>query len=102
MLLLIFPVMGFIVIARYGGEEFCILLAETDERQARVMAERCRERIEAAQLMVDRRVVKVTASVGIAAYPHEGVTRVEQSIDLADAALYRAKDDGRNRVAIVA
>lgn len=90
------------VIARYGGEEFCFLLAETNEEQARVMAERCRERIEAAQLMVERSVVRVTASVGIAAYPHQGITRVEQLIDLADGALYRAKHSGRNRVAIAA
>jgi diguanylate cyclase (GGDEF)-like protein len=90
------------VIARYGGEEFCFLLAETNEEQARVMAERCRERIEAAQLMVKRSVVRVTASVGIAAYPHEDITRIEQLIDLADGALYRAKDSGRNQVAIAA
>jgi diguanylate cyclase (GGDEF)-like protein len=90
------------VIARYGGEEFAFLLAETNEEQARVMAERCRERIEAAQLMVKRSVVRVTASVGIAAYPHEGITRIGQLIDLADRALYRAKDSGRNRVAIAA
>jgi len=90
------------VVARYGGEEFCFLLAETNEEQARVMAERCRERIEAAQLMVKRSVVRVTASVGIAAYPHQGITRVEQLIDLADGALYRAKHGGRNRVAIAA
>ena len=79
------------VIARYGGEEFCFLLAETNEEQARAMAERCRGRIEAAELMVKRSVVRVTASVGIAAYPHEDVTRVEQLIDLADGALYRAR-----------
>lgn len=90
------------VVARYGGEEFCFLLAETNEEQARVMAERCRERIEAAQLMLKRTVVGVTASVGIAAYPHQGITRVEQLIDLADGALYRAKHSGRNRVAIAA
>jgi diguanylate cyclase (GGDEF)-like protein len=90
------------VIARYGGEEFCFLLAETNEEQARVMAERCRQRIEAAHLMVKRSVVSVTASVGIAAYPHEGITRIEHLIDLADGALYRAKDSGRNRVAIAA
>jgi diguanylate cyclase (GGDEF)-like protein len=90
------------VAARYGGEEFCFLLAETDEEQARVMAERCRERIEASQLMVRGSAVRVTASVGIAAYPHQDITRVEQLIDLADAALYLAKRSGRNQVAIAA
>jgi len=90
------------VIARYGGEEFAFLLAETNQEQARIMAERCRERIEAAQLLVKGTVVRVTASAGIAAYPHEGVTRIEQLIDLADGALYRAKGSGRNRVSIAA
>jgi diguanylate cyclase (GGDEF)-like protein len=90
------------VIARYGGEEFAFLLTETNREQARVMAERCRERIEAAQLVVKRSVVRVTASAGIAAYPREGVSRIEQLIDLADGALYRAKESGRNRVSIAA
>jgi len=90
------------VVARYGGEEFCFLLAETNQEQARVMAERCRTRIEAAELMVEGSAVRVTASVGIAAYPHQGITRVDQLIDLADGALYRAKHGGRNRVAIAA
>jgi diguanylate cyclase (GGDEF)-like protein len=90
------------VIARYGGEEFAFLLTETNQEQARVMAERCRERIEAEQLVVRRTAVRVTASAGIAAFPHEGVTRIEQLIDLADGALYRAKRSGRNRVSIAA
>ena len=90
------------VIARYGGEEFAFLLAETNQEQARIMAERCRERIEAAQLLVKRTVVRVTASAGIAAYPHEGVQRIEHLIDMADGALYRAKRAGRNRIAIAA
>jgi len=90
------------VIARYGGEEFAFLLAETNQDQAQVMAERCRERIEAARLLVRRDPVKVTASAGIAAYPCEGVTQVEQLIDLADRALYRAKYGGRNRVELAA
>jgi diguanylate cyclase (GGDEF)-like protein len=90
------------VIARYGGEEFAFLLAETNQEQARVMAERCRERIVAARLLVRGMPVKVTASAGIAAYPCEGVTRVEQLIDLSDRALYRAKHSGRNRVELAA
>jgi len=90
------------VVARYGGEEFCFLLAETGEEQARVVGERCRERIEAAELMVEGSVVRVTASVGIAAYPQRAITRIEELIDLADGALYRAKHAGRNRVATAA
>jgi diguanylate cyclase (GGDEF)-like protein len=90
------------IVARYGGEEFSLLLAETDGEQARIMADRCREDIEEARLIVDGVPVAVTASVGIAAYPCEGVARVEQLIDLADSALYLAKKSGRNRVSLAA
>ncbi len=85
------------VIARYGGEEFALLLAETDEAQARIMAERCRQTIESARLAMGGAAIKVTASVGIAAYPREDVSRIEQLIELADKALYQAKESGRNR-----
>jgi diguanylate cyclase (GGDEF)-like protein len=90
------------VAARYGGEEFAILLAETNEEQARVMAERCREQIEDTELVMKGSTVRVTASIGIAAYPRDGLTRIEQLIDLADQALYRAKESGRNRIAVAA
>jgi diguanylate cyclase (GGDEF)-like protein len=90
------------VIARYGGEEFALVLAETTEEQARVMAERCRALVESAALIRDHEVIRVTASVGIAALPRENVECVERLIDLADEALYRAKSEGRNRVAIAA
>lgn len=90
------------VIARYGGEEFALLLAETNEEQARVMAERCREEIERADIIVGGRAIKVTASLGIASYPHDEVANIEKLINLADQALYRAKDAGRNQVVIAA
>jgi diguanylate cyclase (GGDEF)-like protein len=94
------------VVARYGGEEFALLLAETTEEQARVMAERCRALIESLALIRerdrDREIVRVTASIGVAAFPREGMTNVERLIDLADEALYRAKSEGRNRIAIAA
>ena len=90
------------VIARYGGEEFALLLAETNEEQARVMAERCRVEIERANIIVGGKAIKVTASLGIAAYPRDGISNVEQLVNLADEALYRAKAAGRNQVAIAA
>jgi diguanylate cyclase (GGDEF)-like protein len=90
------------IVARYGGEEFALLLAETPAEPARVLAERCRRRIEAAVLKAAAVTVRVTASVGIAAYPRPGVERVSQLIDRADEALYQAKEAGRNRVALAA
>lgn len=90
------------VAARYGGEEFALLLAETDSEEAWVMAERCRAVIESQALVRDGASVAVTVSIGIAALPHPDVDRVERLIDLADEALYRAKSEGRNRVAIAA
>jgi len=90
------------VIARYGGEEFALLLAETDEAQAGTMAERCRRRIEGARLVVGGAAIRVTASVGIASYPREGVSKIDQLIDLADKALYQAKESGRNQTVIAA
>jgi diguanylate cyclase (GGDEF)-like protein len=91
--------------ARYGGEEFALLLAETSQEEAQIVAERCRGLIESLALVRPGDVgepVRVTVSLGIAALPHPGVDRIERLIDVADAALYRAKSEGRNRVAIAA
>jgi diguanylate cyclase (GGDEF)-like protein len=90
------------VIARYGGEEFALLLAETNEEQAHIMAERCREKIESARFVAGGQAIRITASVGIAAYPCKSVERIDQLIDMADEALYRAKESGRNQVVIAA
>jgi diguanylate cyclase (GGDEF)-like protein len=93
------------VAARYGGEEFALLLAETSQEEAQIVAERCRGLVESLALVRPGDVgepVRVTVSLGIAALPHPGVDRIERLIDVADAALYRAKSEGRNRVAIAA
>ena len=90
------------VVARYGGEEFALLLSETNALQAHIMAERCRSRIESAELRVGGAHISVTASVGIADLPRAGVTRIEGLVDRADRALYEAKQNGRNRVSVAA
>lgn len=83
------------LLARFGGEEFIIGLPETGPTGAAVVAERLRQRVAAAPLPgVDR---SVTVSVGAAALPTDGVESVDQLIQLADDALYRAKSQGRNR-----
>ncbi|MDN5843582.1 MAG: GGDEF domain-containing protein [Alcaligenaceae bacterium] len=82
------------VVARMGGEEFVILLSETGSDPARRFAERLRSTIE--QTNFDK-VGNVTISLGVACCPANG-TDVRDALALADAALYRAKEAGRNRV----
>ena len=81
---------------RYGGEEFLVVLAEVDEAQATVVAEKIRSRVEATEtLLSDARSVKVTLSVGIASF--DGHPDYQHTVDRADKALYDAKHAGRNR-----
>jgi diguanylate cyclase (GGDEF)-like protein/PAS domain S-box-containing protein len=86
--------------ARYGGEEFVLVLPETGLSDANELAERLRKEIneQSIQLDVDQ-VIKVTASIGVATFPDHGSTW-EELIDAADAAMYRAKNAGRNQVNI--
>lgn len=84
------------VVARMGGEEFVILLPDTDVGPAKRFAERLRSTVEQTAF---EKVGSVTISVGVACYPAHG-TDIHDSLALADAALYRAKADGRNRVQV--
>jgi diguanylate cyclase (GGDEF)-like protein len=80
---------------RWGGEEFLVILPETDTSLAAALAERLRAKIAAASLPG---VGQITASFGVAAYtPLQPLDHLVQS---ADQALYRAKQNGRNQVAI--
>jgi len=87
------------VVARFGGEEFAIIGRSTDHKQALVLGERLRKTIESRAIDVeDGAPVKITVSVGIAAYPDTDAKQPEQLIEAADKALYQAKSSGRNRV----
>jgi diguanylate cyclase (GGDEF)-like protein len=85
--------------ARYGGEELAVILPETDLGGAALLAERMRETIEAMQVPAARGSggLQVTASFGVAAAPDNGIEG-EALVAAADAALYRAKRAGKNRV----
>ena len=86
--------------ARYGGEEFVGLLVDTDPGGARLLAERVRDRIEA--LHIEHRSSSagdvLTVSLGAASLVPRVGLRPEDLLDLADQALYAAKEQGRNRV----
>ncbi len=81
--------------ARYGGDEFVLILPETHKSGAATKAERLRQAV-AAQSFGEMEV-KVTLSIGVAAYPEDGAARGEL-VTAADTALYSAKRLGRNRV----
>lgn len=78
------------LVARYGGEEFVLVLPDTDGDGARVLVDELRERFG-----VDPALAGVTFSAGIAVW--DGSESLEELIDRADTALYRAKADGRDR-----
>ncbi|MDQ4131197.1 MAG: diguanylate cyclase [Actinomycetota bacterium] len=82
--------------ARVGGEEFALLLPDTDEEGARVVAERLREEMEHT---FAGEPVELTFSFGVASFPGHGQT-AEDLIGAADDAMYVAKDMGRNRCVV--
>ncbi|KIU48057.1 diguanylate cyclase [Bradyrhizobium sp. UASWS1016] len=84
------------IVGRVGGEEFAVLLPETTLSRARTVAERIRKKVEGLTLTAEGRPVQLTVSVGVA----EAITSmpgVDALMKAADAALYQAKEGGRNR-----
>jgi diguanylate cyclase (GGDEF)-like protein len=85
-------------VGRYGGEEFALLLPNTSAADALHVAERIRCEIAGTPVDVDGRRILMTASFGVAAYPSQDVTCLNDLLKAADKALYVAKESGRNRV----
>ena len=83
--------------ARYGGEEFCLLLPETNIKQAYEIAQRLRQLVEEYKFIYDNKELPVTASMGIADY-REGVFDGNDLFKRADKAVYKSKETGRNKV----
>ncbi len=84
------------IVARWGGEEFLFVLPETPESNAMILANDVREALAELPVNIDGNRVAVTASFGVCEV-NADVT-LNRALSLADKALYRAKDNGRNRV----
>lgn len=83
---------------RYGGEEFLLLLPETGNEGELTVAEKVRRAVETQRFRHDGKALPViTVSVGVACLPDKG-TSLSEALAAADAALYRAKQRGRNCV----
>lgn len=87
------------VVARFGGEEFAIILRAIEIDSAQRMAERLRKLVESTPIpLPSREELRATVSIGVATYPSSPSKTLEELVDAADKALYRAKHAGRNRV----
>ncbi|MGB7566987.1 MAG: diguanylate cyclase [Chitinivibrionales bacterium] len=84
------------IAARYGGEEFTVIMPDSGHEGALVTAERIRQRVEQKIIQSGINRLRVTISVGCAAFPALGATQ-QELIDNADKALYYSKETGRNR-----
>lgn len=85
------------LLCRYGGEEFSIILTNTDKEGAKLAAERIRQSVEDGLIKVYDENLKVTISIGVATFPEDG-RQDQMLIEMADKALYKAKQNGRNQV----
>ncbi len=85
-------------VARFGGEEFLICLPNTENKEAQIIAEKIRKKVEDAQFDYEGNTFKVTASFGI----HSITQYIDfmSAIDMADKKLYKAKESGRNKVEV--
>jgi diguanylate cyclase (GGDEF)-like protein len=90
------------LVGRFGGEEFVLVLPNTDLEGARDLAERCRLQLAERPIDTGNGGLTVTASFGVSAYPEIDAGGIDDLLRAADAALYRAKQSGRNRVEVAA
>lgn len=88
-------------LARYGGEEFCMILPETSEEGALVVAERIRKAVEAKPIVTESESFLITLSIGVCVGRPTEKGSVEDMLKSADLALYQSKAAGRNRVTMM-
>jgi len=86
------------IFARYGGEEFVILLRDTDEEKAFVFAMRIRRAVEKHEFKFQDKIIPITVSIGISTLKDGNFKTPEEMFRVADEYLYKAKNNGRNRV----
>lgn len=89
------------ILCRYGGEEIAIICPNTSEEDATVLAERLRKIIENSVLCLSfatQEEIKITISAGVSSIQKDYSCEKQKLIEKADAALYKAKQSGRNKV----
>jgi diguanylate cyclase (GGDEF)-like protein len=86
------------IVARYGGEEFTVILPDTDLEGGTTFAERLRDRVAKYDFAEVGDALHATVSIGVATFTENEEMKAEAIVERSDAALYRAKQAGRNKV----
>ena len=86
------------LVARFAGDEFMVLLNDANQKKVNFVAHKLINDISASIIIADR-TLEVTASIGIAVYPESGTTTAE-IMAKADTAMYRCKQQGKNRIMV--
>lgn len=87
------------IVCRYGGEEFLVALPNTKEQDAFLIADRLRQSIQESPIYVKHDAISITISAGISEFPTHGQYEA-LILEATDKALYHAKNNGRNQVAL--
>lgn len=85
------------IISRFGGEEFCLILPDLDNESSGIFAEKLRQAIASAKIILRRQESSVTVSVGVSTLTSD-VKEENELFSRADQAMYKAKKKGKNRV----
>ncbi|MGB1801291.1 MAG: sensor domain-containing diguanylate cyclase, partial [Gammaproteobacteria bacterium] len=90
------------ILIRYGGDEFMVILSDCNKKAALEIAERARTRVFDVPVIADGQTIKTTLSIGLVTKEKIKSDMLEELIKEADIALYKAKDNGRNRLEMYA
>lgn len=88
------------VLARYGGEEFGLILPDTEQAGARILAERILKAVSSRSFVFLQDEISYTVSIGLAVYDGNAAVDKDRLIAAADRALYHSKENGKNRLTI--
>ena len=88
------------ILVRYGGEEFLAILPAAASEDLELIGERIRRSVEESAHPYESQTIRVTISIGGAAFPNQNVEKESTLLQLADDSLYKAKETGRNRVVV--